>query len=93
MQNDAEEAALNCQSAVIAVVDKAQLPELVHEMADSRAGGAHHLRQVVLADSGENRFGPAFLPKMSQEQEGSCQPLFTGVEKLIDEIRFVADVP
>ena len=43
MQNDAKQAALNGQSAVVAVVDKAQLPELVHEMTDSRAGGAHHL--------------------------------------------------
>ena len=35
VQDDAEEAALNGQSAVVAVVDKAQVPELVHEMTDS----------------------------------------------------------
>jgi hypothetical protein len=67
VQNNAEEATLNCQPAVVAVVDKAQVPELVHEMADPRAGGTHHLCQVVLADSGKNRCGPAFLPKMGQQ--------------------------
>ena len=67
VQDYAKQAALNRQPAVVAVVDKAQLPELVHEMADPRACRTHHLCQVVLADSGKNRFGPAFLPKMSQQ--------------------------
>lgn len=67
VQDHAEKATLNRQPAVVAVVDKAQVPELIHEMADPRARGAHHLCQIVLTDSGKNRFGPAILPKMSQQ--------------------------
>jgi hypothetical protein len=37
-QYDAEEATLNRQPAVVAVIDKAKLPELIHEMADLRPG-------------------------------------------------------
>ena len=51
------------------VIDKAQLPELVHEMTHARAGGAHHLRQVFLIDSRKDCFGTAFLAKMSQQQK------------------------
>ena len=50
------------------VIDKAQLLELVHEMTDPRPGGAHHLRQVFVIDSGNDSFGSTFLAKMSQQQ-------------------------
>ena len=42
VQNYIEQRAMDFQPAI--VVNKAQLPEPVHEKADSRAGGAHHLR-------------------------------------------------
>ena len=35
MQDHPEEATLDCQSRAV-VVDKAKLPELIHEMTDSR---------------------------------------------------------
>ena len=57
------------QPAVVAVIDKAQLPELVHEMTDPRPGGADHLCQVFLIDSGEHKFSFTFLAEMSQQQE------------------------
>jgi hypothetical protein len=47
---------MDFQPAVVAVIDKAQLPELIHEMTDPRPGGANHLCQVVLTDSGNYRF-------------------------------------
>jgi hypothetical protein len=83
---------MDCQTAVIAVIDKAELPELIHEMTDSRPGRADHLCQVFLIDSGKDRFGFAFLAKMSQQQKHSSQTLLAGVEQLIHQIRFVADV-
>jgi len=58
---------MNRQTAVVAVIDKAQLPELIHEMIDPRPGGADHLGQVVLTDSENYRFGSAFLAEMSQQ--------------------------
>jgi len=56
VQDHAEQATMNCQPAAVAVIDKAQLPELVHEMTDPRPGGADHLGQVILTDSGNDRF-------------------------------------
>ena len=79
-------------AAGAAVIDKAQLPELVQGMTDPRPGGAHHLRQVFLIDSGNDNFGSTFLAKMSQQQENPCQALLAGVEKLVDEILFISDV-
>ena len=60
------------------------LPEPVHEMTDSRPGGAHHFRQVILTDLGKHRFGSALLAEMSKQQENPGQPLFTRVEHLSD---------
>ena len=42
------------------VIDKAQLPELIHEMADPRPGGAGHLSQGFPSDPGKDRLGPTF---------------------------------
>ena len=66
-QDHAEEAIVNRQRPVARVIDKTQCPELIHEMADPRAGGADHLGQVLLIDSGMDGFGSAFLAKMRQQ--------------------------
>ena len=84
---------MDCQPAAGAVViDKAQLLELIHEMADPRPSCADHLRQVFLIDIGIYSFGSTFLAEMSQQQENPSQALLAGVEKLIDEILFKSDV-
>ena len=74
------------------VIDKTQLLELVHEMTDPRPGGAHHLRQVFLIDSGKYTLRAAFLAKMCQQQETPGQTLLAGVEKLVDEIFFISEI-
>ena len=66
-QDHAQEAIVNRQRAVLRVIDKAQRPELVHEMTDPRPGGADHLGQMFLIDSGMDRFGSAVLAKMRQQ--------------------------
>ena len=66
-QDHAQEAAVHRQRAAARVINEAQRPELVHEMADPRPGGAHHLGQVFLIDSGMDSFGSAFLAKMRQQ--------------------------
>ena len=83
-------AIVNCQHAATGVIDKAQNSELVHEMTDPRAGGANHLRQLFLIDSGMDRFGSAFFPKMRPQYENPGQALPAGVEKLVDQILFKA---
>ena len=66
-QDHAQEAIVNRQRAAARVIDKAQRPELVHEVTHPRPGGADHLCQVFLVDSGVDRFGSAFLAKMRQQ--------------------------
>ena len=39
---------MNRQHAVAIIINIAELPELVHEMTNSRPGGADHLRQMFL---------------------------------------------
>ena len=78
------------QSGTI-VVDEAQIPELIHEMTDSRTGRADHLRQRILIYCGNCGFVSIFLAEMSQQQNPG-QTLLDRVEQLINEIRFVADV-
>src|SRR5258707_15053222 len=80
------------KSGVTVIIDKAELSELIHEVADARTGGAEHLRQVFLIDPGNYRFGFALLAKMGQQQKDPSQALLAGVEKLVDEVRFVSDI-
>jgi len=61
-------------------------------MTDARPGGADHLRQTLLIDSGDDCFRTPFFAKMRKQQENSSQPLLAGVEKLVNKILFIADV-
>ena len=79
------------QSAVI-IVDKAVLPEPVHEVTDPGPGRTDHLCEGILIDSGDHRFSLAFLAKMRKQQENPSQTLFAGVEKLVYEVCFISDV-
>src|ERR1051326_4171038 len=76
------------------VVNEAQLPEAVHKEADARTSCPDHLGQSFLADLGNYSFRNAFLAKMREQQQHAGQPLFAGVEKLVDKIFLVtADQP
>jgi hypothetical protein len=57
------------------VIDKAKLPELLHEMADPRTGCADPWRQAFLIDTGMYSLGSVLLAKMSQQQENPSQTL------------------
>ena len=92
MQDNTEEATIDRQLHLAVVIDKAQLLELIHKMIDSRPGCTDHLGKGFLIDVGNYRFNPTFLAKMSQHQESSRQTLLTGVEKLVDEVLFVAAI-
>ena len=52
------------QRAVAIVIYKAELPEFVHEMTDPRPGGADHLGQLFLIDSGKCISVSTFIVKM-----------------------------
>ena len=90
VQDDVQERAVNLQAIV--VVNEPQLAELVHEEADPRSGGADHLGQGLLTDLWNYRLGPSFLAEVRQEQQHPRQPLLRGVEQLVHEIFFNANV-
>ena len=91
VQDYAAEATVDCHFSAV-VIDKAKLPELIHEEIDPRPGCADHLCQVFMIDPGNYSFGLALLVEMGQQQENPSQTLLGRVEKLVDEIRFVSDV-
>ena len=92
MENNTKQRTMDLEAPAI-VVNKSQFPEPVHEKTDSRAGGADHFCQHLLADLGNYGLGFAFLAKMSEQQKDSGQPLFAGIKELINQIFFVTDVP
>ena len=91
MQDDGQEGIVDFKPAVI--LDKAQLPEFIHEIIHSRARGTDHSGQRLLGHSGKHRDGLVIHAITGQQQKRARQPLFAGVEKLIDQILLESDVP
>jgi len=83
---------VNVQIVSNVVLDKAELPEAVHEETDPRAGRPHHLGQSLLAQSGNRHFRHAFFTELRHQQKNTRQPLFAGVEELIDQVILISDV-
>ena len=81
------------QRAVAMVIDKAELPELVHEMTDPRSGGADHLRQLFLIEGGKLRLGSTIFASIRQHQQNAGQALFREIEESVHEIFFHPDHP
>ena len=79
------------QRAVAIVIDKAELPELIHEMTDPRPGGADHLGQVFLIDFGKWSSVSTFLAKTRKQQENPGQAFLAEIEESIHEIFFNAN--
>ena len=75
------------------VINEAEGLELIHEMADPRPGCANHLGQIFLTDLGDYSFGFTFLAEMGQQKQNAGQAFLAGVEELIHQVLFVADVP
>ena len=62
------------------VLDETELPELVHEQIDARAGGANHFRQGLLRYFGEDRVRVALHTVAGEQQKGAREPLLGGIE-------------
>jgi hypothetical protein len=90
VENDIQQRTVHLETTV--VVDESQFPEPVHEEANSRARRADHLGEGFLTDLRDYSFRNAFLAEMSQQQQNARKSLFAGVEELVDQIFFVADV-
>jgi hypothetical protein len=91
MKHDAQERRLDLDPAV--VVDKAQLPELVHEEVDAPACSPHDFGERFLRQSRHNPLRRAVLRSVPrQEQKRTGEPPFNRVEEMVDEIFFDADI-
>src|ERR1700677_2171654 len=77
----------------LVIIDEAQCPEPVHKKADPRAGCAHHLCQSFLTDFGDYSLGHAILAEVGKQEQNPSKPLFAGIEKLVNQILFVSNVP
>ena len=91
MQDDIQQRAVDLENTV--VINKSQFPEPVHEEADPRTGCANHFRQHLLADLWNHSLGYAFFAKAGEQQKDPSQSLFARIEKLVNQIFFIADVP
>ena len=69
---------MNLDLAVIA--NEAKLAKLIHEEADSRACGADHFCQGLLAHVGRDRLRRAFLSEICQKKEKARKTLLAGIE-------------
>ena len=90
-QHDAQQRAIDFQIAV--VIDEPEVSELVHEEVDPRTRRPDHFCKRLLRDLRYPLFRSLLIAIPRQQQERPRQPLFTGVEKMIDEIGFDAEVP
>ena len=90
MEDDAEERGVDLQAAI--VFDEAELAEFVHEEIDAGAGGADHFGESFLRDFGEDALRLVFGAVACEKEKRAGEAFFAGVEKLVDEIFFDADV-
>jgi hypothetical protein len=85
-----EEGGVDLEATV--VFDEAHFAEFVHEEIDAGAGGANHFGQDFLGHFRNFTMGLIFLAVTSEQEKGAGEALFAGIEKLVDEVFFDADV-
>src|ERR1700681_4505885 len=83
---------MNSQPA-LSVVNKAELSEPIHEKIDSRPGCAYHFCEGLLTHLGDYSLGLSFLAEMSKQQKNTGESFLAGIEKLVNQILFVSNVP
>jgi hypothetical protein len=86
--NHTEKAATHRDGVVAMVVDKTELPKLVHEMADPRSGSSDHLGQVFLIDFGTCRSVSTFRAQLRKLQKNPGQAFLAEIEESIRKVFF-----
>src|SRR5438105_3746834 len=84
---------MNCGLRAAVVADEAQISKFVHEVTHARPCSANQLRERLLADLRDDRFGSTVLAKIRQQEKGSCQALLARIEQLINEVLLNSDGP
>ena len=85
IQNEVQQGFMNFQLTV--VVDQAQLPKFVHEIF-TRARVAPISAASVSWFTFTARFRTKVVAIIGQQQKSPCQPHLTGIEQLVDQVRF-----
>jgi hypothetical protein len=94
VKDDFQQGIIDMQAGVVRVVviDEAELAKFVHKEADPAAGGADHFGQGVLGNVGNDLFGFVDGAVASHQEKSAGEAFFAGVEELVDEVFFDADV-
>jgi len=92
VKHDADKRAVDVHAPAV-VINEAQVPEPIHKETHSRAGCTDHLGEGLLAYFRDQRYRLGFLAKIGHQQKKSSQSLFTGVEEVIHQVSFHANVP
>ena len=83
---------MNLQAGAV-VVDEAEPSELVHEEVHARARRPDHFREHLLRDPGQHPSRSIRLAVTREQEQRARQPLFAGVEQLIDQVLLEASIP
>ena len=84
---------MNLQIIPGMIVNEPQFPKPVHEKANPRASRAYHLCKGFLTDIRDWSLVHTVFAEMSEEQQDASQSFLARVEKLVNQIRFVPNVP
>jgi hypothetical protein len=90
VQDDAQQSRVDLKPAVI--FDEPELSELVHEEIDARPRRPNHVCEQFLRELGEDRLRFVGHTVPCEQQKRASKPFLAGIEQLIDEIFFNADV-
>ena len=84
MQDHVQQRLMDMDATV--VLNKAHLPEAIHEEANPRAGRADHVGQRFLRDRRDQRLLLSGLAELCHQEQYPRKALFAGIEELIDEV-------
>jgi hypothetical protein len=84
---------VNLQFIATVIINEPQFPKPVHEEIDSPATRAPHLCQRLLTDLGDRNFGLSVLAEMGEQKKNASQSFLAGIEKLINQIFLVPNIP
>jgi hypothetical protein len=91
VEHNGEERVIDVDFAAV-VVDEAELAEFVHEEIYAGAGGAYHFGEGFLRNLGQRFLRIAGGTVTREQQQSAREALLAGIEELVDQIFFDADV-
>jgi len=91
VEDNGEQRVVDVDFAAV-VVDEAELAEFVHEEIYAGARGAYHFGEGFLRNFGQRFLRIAGGTVSREQQQSAREALLAGIEELVDQIFFDADV-